>query len=217
MATRFGWRVRTSLQLAALCLSIDQRATASEQADGLTVRISIENPDHAFEKDLLRARKIAEELYRQADVSLVWVDREQASSDAEALRVVVEPSSAVSRHLGAEAMGVAPSPGDGTRGSLAYVFSDRVVAFAASYHLSMASVLGCALAHEIGHLLLPVNAHAGGGIMRATWTPDLYAPRSPGLPGLEPQQAKLMRTRLMSRGGPAILSPGATPSSDWRP
>jgi len=35
---------------------------------------------------------------------------------------------------------------------------------------AVASVLGFAVAHEVGHLLLGTNAHAAAGLMRALWS-----------------------------------------------
>ena len=62
------------------------------------------------------------------------------------LTVIVAASATAPTILNEEqAMGVAPSPADGTRGSTAYVFSDRVIAFARTGHLHLASVLGCTL------------------------------------------------------------------------
>lgn len=92
-------------------------------------------------------------------------------------------------------MGVAPSPGDGTRGTAAYLFLDKVPPFAASHRLSTAPVLACALAHEIGHLLLPPNVHRPDRVMRGGWHPALFPPRAPGIPDFLPDQAKLLRLR----------------------
>jgi hypothetical protein len=77
------------------------------------------------------------------------------------------------------------------RGTLAYVFLDKVTSFAASYRLVVAHVLACALSHEIGHLLLPPNAHRPDSVMRDGWHPALFPPRAPGLLGFPPDQAKL--------------------------
>ena len=120
----------------------------------------------------------------RAGVHVIWVSEAVDRDGRAALTVVIEPSTEVMRDLPQEALGVISDPGDGTRWSLAYVFGDRVKTFADSYHLSVAAVLGCALAHEIGHLLLPVNAHHGGGIMRASWQPDLFRLALPVFSGL---------------------------------
>ena len=101
--------------------------------------------------------------------------------------------------LTTDAMGVAPSTGDGSRGTTAFVFSDRVAAFAEAHRLAEADVLASALAHEIGHLLLPPNAHAANGIMRASWRPAFFPPKAPGIAGFPPEQARLLRLRALSR------------------
>jgi hypothetical protein len=54
-------------------------------------------------------------------------------------------------------------------GSLATVFPDRVRAIALRAGVPFSAVLGRALAHEIGHLLLGTTAHGAGGVMRPRW------------------------------------------------
>jgi hypothetical protein len=55
-------------------------------------------------------------------------------------------------------------------GVLGTVFADRVEALATTSGVDRAELLGRALAHEIGHLLLGTTQHAPFGLMRATWT-----------------------------------------------
>jgi hypothetical protein len=56
------------------------------------------------------------------------------------------------------------------RGHVAYVLAHRVSEAASRYRVPMAAALGAVIAHEVGHLLLPFNAHSKTGIMRAVWT-----------------------------------------------
>jgi hypothetical protein len=58
--------------------------------------------------------------------------------------------------------------------ALAYVFYRRVEAEANRYRVSIALVLAGAIAHELGHLLLPAAAHAPNGLMRASWSRDEF-------------------------------------------
>ena len=106
--------------------------------------------DDSLPAVLARAQSIAGGIYEQAGITVVWLDELRPPSRA--LTLMVVPSALAPARLTGEAMGVARSPGDGTRGSTANVFSDRVMSFAASGRLHLASVLGCAMAHEIGHL-----------------------------------------------------------------
>src|SRR5512134_3831467 len=55
-------------------------------------------------------------------------------------------------------------------GVLATVFVDRVELIAGLSETDAALLLGRAIAHEIGHLLLGTNAHSVSGLMRAQWT-----------------------------------------------
>jgi len=55
-------------------------------------------------------------------------------------------------------------------GVLGTVFVDRVDALAATSGVDRVELLGRAVAHEIGHLLLGTVEHSPFGLMRATWT-----------------------------------------------
>ena len=61
--------------------------------------------------------------------------------------------------------------GTGT-GTLATVFVDRVDRLAQHGRADRAAVLGRAIAHEIGHLILGTNGHSGQGLMREHWTAE---------------------------------------------
>jgi hypothetical protein len=56
-------------------------------------------------------------------------------------------------------------------GSLATVYVNRVRWFADASSVDFATVLGRAIAHEIGHLLIGTTMHPSTGLMRAVWTP----------------------------------------------
>jgi hypothetical protein len=147
--------------------------------------------------NLLRAQQLTTEIYEQAGVTLVWTT--EAATPGRSLSIVLTTMATAPAGLVPESMGVAPSPGDGSRGTTAYIFMDRVASFTATHRVAGEYVLACALAHEIGHLLLPPNAHAAEGIMRGNWHPALFPPRAPGVPGFAPEQARLLRIRAQSR------------------
>jgi hypothetical protein len=54
-------------------------------------------------------------------------------------------------------------------GSLATIYVNRVAALAGRCRIDVRMLLGRAVAHEIGHLLLGTSAHAASGLMRAAW------------------------------------------------
>jgi hypothetical protein len=65
-------------------------------------------------------------------------------------------------------MGISPRNGDAP-GRIAYVFYDAVSRTAKRYDLPVFALLGYAMAHELGHLLLPPEAHGKAGVMRGSW------------------------------------------------
>jgi hypothetical protein len=56
------------------------------------------------------------------------------------------------------------------QGVYATVFYSRVAAASAEFGVDAYQVLGCAMAHEIGHLLLGSQSHTATGLMRAQWS-----------------------------------------------
>jgi hypothetical protein len=57
-------------------------------------------------------------------------------------------------------------------GSLATVYANRVRWFAEASGVDFSTVLGRAIAHEIGHLVIGSTRHESIGLMRAVWTPN---------------------------------------------
>ena len=184
-----AWPPRTFVMTAG----IGQRREAGASEPDPVIAITVEGPNGLAGLDLVRAQELATKIYRQAGVTLRWTFDETKADRA--LTLVITMSVKAPLGLSSDSMGVAPSPGDGTRGTTAYVFIDKVTAFASAHGIAAKFVLACAFAHEIGHLLLPANAHRPDGIMRDSWHPALFPPRTPGVLGFPPEQARLLRLR----------------------
>jgi hypothetical protein len=80
-----------------------------------------------------------------------------------------------------------------------------------SSHVSLASILGHGVAHEIGHLLLGTNSHAETGIMRARWQSEELASVSKGALFFSSNQSQEMRNKLATwrtdgRNDPRIVA-----------
>ena len=122
----------------------------------------------------------ADSILRQADISATWVDCSRDSALASqapctdplrsgelAIRITAGPPETAPREQ--RALGyslVEPEVG----GTLATVFSDRVAWLASSSGVEHTALMGRAVAHEIGHLLIGTNEHSPSGLMRALWT-----------------------------------------------
>lgn len=178
----------------------DDRRTPSLQ---VTVAVVAEAGGSTASLD--QALALSTSIYQDAGVDLRWAPASEAGSALLTLVITAGPAKA---GLSADAMGVAPAASaDGTRGTTVYVFHDKATEFADTHRLPLWAVLGCAVAHEIGHALLPANAHAESGIMRASWQPSHFPPRAAGVPGFLPEQARLLRTRVASRTAAANSAP----------
>lgn len=55
-------------------------------------------------------------------------------------------------------------------GALATVYVDRIAGLADNCDIDVGTLLGRAMAHEIGHLLLGTPEHADTGLMQALWS-----------------------------------------------
>ena len=88
-------------------------------------------------------------------------------------------------------MGLAP--GSGADRQSVYVFYDRVDVLARKHVADAAQILGHAIAHEIGHILLNDQRHSPAGIMRGEWNlRDLQNTRY-GYLDFTPRQARAIR------------------------
>jgi hypothetical protein len=159
----------------------------------LTVCCSVDHPS------LEQARSVVSGIYRDAGIDLEWGNDLTGATVNRTLTIVLTTRKKAPAGLRIDATGVAPTPGNGTRGTVAYVFIDAVTEFASNHRVPLAQVFGGAIAHEIGHLSLPPNAHRKDGIMRGSWHPSDFPPLSPGVPGFPADQAQLLRIRTQSR------------------
>jgi len=67
--------------------------------------------------------------------------------------------------------------------------------------INLAPLLGIAIAHEIGHLLLPDNSHSQTGLMRAKWgKADFWLAQRSQL-FFTAEQGELIRSRMASGSG----------------
>ena len=109
-------------------------------------------------------------VYAGIGVPLEWSEASDARADAHAaIRIILLPyETGDLRRSENTVMGAAMRTADGN--AIAYVFYRRVRAEAQRYDVSPPLVLACAIAHEVGHLLLPVRTHAPTGLMRACWS-----------------------------------------------
>jgi len=98
-----------------------------------------------------------------------------------------------------EALGFAlPCPED-LPGCYAEVFYQRVADWVSGAEISAYQLLGHAMAHEIGHLLLGQNSHSRDGIMRPQWNPNDLRVIARASLRFTPEQAERLRGACFRR------------------
>jgi len=68
-----------------------------------------------------------------------------------------------------DVLGLAVQDGAGF-GTYFYVFEDKLNEIAGTTHIHTSQLLGCAIAHEIGHMLKGSHSHSAAGIMSGRWS-----------------------------------------------
>jgi len=179
---------------------------AADQADPLTIVLRVRDAAGVPDDVLTYAQTIVTAILRQAGVQTVWRALSQSLAATEAARelgftfAILSPDQTgrIAPALTRDALGlVVNSPTTGA--VVAYVFYHRVKNRTGSNGVTRAPLLGAAMAHEIGHLLLPPKAHSAMGLMRADWDrADLQLIQNNEL-FFTAEQAELIRRRLAAR------------------
>jgi hypothetical protein len=123
--------------------------------------------------DMHAAFAAAEAILRDAGIAATW--RQCPCENAQQVEPV-GPAELVIRVADAPPAGFPGSLGfsivdvERRSGTLATIFADRVKTLSALAGTPSGPLLGRAMAHEIGHLLLGTTRHADRGLMRGLWT-----------------------------------------------
>jgi hypothetical protein len=169
-----AWKAAGALAVLVLAAPVSGAAQ--------TVTIRTYNNFGVSPEDLAAARPHVDSIFRDAGVNVDWLDCwfRDKSVDASSVRCA-QPLGTDEVILRLQAAN--PLPGkryvsmgfalvnvaEGTP-FLATVYADLVRVVARDAHLDYGLLLGRAIAHEIGHLLLDNNQHAQSGLMRAGWS-----------------------------------------------
>ncbi len=145
------------------------------QAREPAITIAVYNRARVAPDSLSQAEKIAQRTLQDAGVESVWINCRVSDTEGDDCRHASDDKWLVltimhSSHGGgtSEIMGKALEDESGN-GSYCYIFRDKVDEIVQKTHLNPARLLGPALAHELGHLLLGVNSHSPEGIMAGRW------------------------------------------------
>jgi hypothetical protein len=145
------------------------------------VAIRVFNRANVAKPDLAQAMKVASAIFEEAGIAVSWVEGSADDHESTALDFSANPAYS-SRRMGELHLALTVGPKTGVLtttlgfalpcakyGSDASIFVDRCEAVMQHTSASFAKVLGHAIAHEIGHVLLGSNGHSRAGLMRANW------------------------------------------------
>jgi hypothetical protein len=152
------------------------------------LRVSIFNSSPISPATIGRAESEAGRVLRDAGVEVIWLDCFQDTQHTAPPDLCSEASFPshlhlrilrVSRGLKSSTLGISFSAENG-QGCYADLFYEPIQQFQEETHASSSVILGHAMAHELGHLLLGTNSHSPSGLMRAHWTREDLAKASKG-------------------------------------
>ena len=147
-----------TILLAAGVISVSSAQLAVAQPG--TLRVCVRNDAHVADDTLDEARRVVSDMYSQAGLTLVWC------ADEGTVTIALRPrASNDTARRAKDAMGYTPG-GGAERRRLAFVLINRVHEIADGYSTARSIVLGAAMAHELGHLLIS-KEHTQTGIMKA--------------------------------------------------
>ena len=191
--------------LAFSSISFARSRGAENITPGSEIKVLVYNYAHVSEYSLERGKRIAAGIFRQAGVEIVWRDcrpvltmsLREASPEPPVgdedliLRIVPRFD---------HALGIAHKEMLGSAfGNLATVSLQAVQDETASADATSEEVLGAAIAHELGHLLLGPDSHSERGIMRPHWRREDFARGPRGGLAFTPAQAQWIRTEVSKR------------------
>jgi len=193
-------RWKAAAATCAMTLSMSGQPWA---ADKPSVAVVAYNHAGVAADTFKRAKIAITRIYEEAGVDVTWEPAAVEPAGRFAIRLLVRP-----RAVNASAPVLGTTIGDIHETSgMAFVFYDRVLQSAHERQQDVASVLAYAMAHEMGHLLLPSPAHSPWGIMRADWDGDDLRHISTGVLQFTPAQAAAIRVKASTCCGALVAGP----------
>lgn len=195
-------RLDTRLSIALLAFSTLAGAREAKSPSP-TVTLLVYNNAQAPAATVAQAELEAERILGEAGVRAVWLDcldRNSAADPQGLCGKAREPADVVLRLL------PGPTP-NGFRDTLfGITFLPTLASVYYEYAVRLAknakevpTILGCAIVHEVGHLLLGPSRHSAGGIMHGEWGPKEFRLALMGGLLFTSQQAKLIREEARRR------------------
>ncbi len=163
------------------------KISALEPGHPLTISLQMINEAEVPEGVLAESQEHVTRIFARAGLTVQWSDT------GPGLTVQIVPRVLGYARAGSPVMGVALRRANTAK---AQIFFKQVQDFARLHRIDTASVLGCVIAHEIGHLLLPGTPHSRTGLMQAQWDKALVHNAVTGsLTFTDAQAARILASR----------------------
>jgi hypothetical protein len=198
------WIAESLLVVLGLDLASDFLARAAEPDPTLTVRVI--NYTEATPATMAKAQYQAGGILGEAGLHAIWLDcplGQAAGVLRDPCQRPLKPTEIVLRVLSDhlrngirdDAFGFAVLP------VLASVYYEHAMGLARreGAEFEVSTILGCVMAHEIGHLLLGSNSHSDTGIMKGQWGRKQVSQILKGCLRFTPQQSKLIQAEGQMR------------------
>ena len=209
-------------RIGLLMEGLGNAAAAPSLETSPAITIHVRNYARVAPKTLAEAEEVATAIFREAGIDAQWAETDVAAvNDQETftghstysladIQLSILPREMSDRFgLPNNVMGMVPR----TDAQIAYVFDNTIETLFQSTlsayrtghidrRVSESQILGIAIAHELGHLLLDLEGHSADGLMRAQW--GLTDLRNAAFQMLlfTPQQAEVLRANARSRNTP---------------
>lgn len=159
---------------------------------------------------LMDARTTASAIFKRAAIAVEWIDCRVPHGDGASCTEPLRPGRDFMLRLTdvrgdagygrrTLALGTSLLDHEQRSGALMTVDVTPIRAIAQQASADLPTLLGRAIAHEIGHLLLGTSDHPREGLMRAHWLQDEIRGRKPAEWGFSRREASQMRYGLAAR------------------
>jgi hypothetical protein len=155
------------------------------------------------------AKSEVSRIFLKTGVAITWLDCSPHSSEAERSRTCPEhPASSIvlrlvpSRlsYLNAAALGFAlPTGKTGVYATVSFSRVERCVRLQTTSSANLEQILGHAIAHELGHILLGTGSHAPSGLMQPDWNAEVLRDVATGRLFFSRDQAQSIRNAVDTR------------------
>jgi hypothetical protein len=179
---------------------------------GTRVVVHVRNYARVPSSTFAGAEDVARTVFGRAGIAVAFRECPEPSRACaapgpdELLLEVLGPRQCRALRSSGDVLGLAVLPTGGGRPRYAAVFLEKAAALARLGDASTTQVLGHAMAHEIGHLLLESGAHSTTGLMRARWSSRELERAAWGQLLFEPDQSERLRAGIGRRRAPESAS-----------